>query len=131
MLPYNTQICKEHKENPVLIATDCEDQTRISQEFQIRASLICLLFSGTVTSFATFKAAPPSMDFCLCLVTFQIHFMEHPIPLTRTQSSFCFHSPLRFLKVYKLHMYASYTSHLPMSSYRSKKGLQCIQSYSN
>jgi hypothetical protein len=44
MLPYKTQICKEHKENPVLIATDCDDQT--SQESHIRALLLCSVFEG-------------------------------------------------------------------------------------
>ena len=44
MLPYKTQICKDHKENPVLIATDCEDQT--SQKSHIRALLIYSVFGG-------------------------------------------------------------------------------------
>lgn len=67
MLPYKTQICKEHKENPVLIATDGEEQT--SQEPQIRAFLICSLFGWTVTSFASFKYSSASNVLLLSLPT--------------------------------------------------------------
>lgn len=79
ILPYKTQICKEHKKNPVLIATDHENQT--SQKSHIRALLICSVSGGTIISFASFKNVPALLCFShLCLVTSQIHFIEHPIP---------------------------------------------------
>lgn len=111
MLSYKTQICKECKENPVLIATDCEDQR--SQKSHIRALLIYSVFKGPSPLLPLLSAIPPPMHFfCLCLVIFQMHFMDHPTPTTHTQPSFCLHGPLWFLIVYKSHMYVCFL-HLP------------------
>lgn len=114
MLPYKTRIWKEREENPVLIATDGEEQT--SQESQIRAFLSAHYLGGLSPPLPLLNAAPFPMCFsCLCPLTFEICFMEHPIPLTCSQPSFCFHGLLQFFKVYESHVNASNTSHLSMS----------------
>lgn len=112
MLPYKTQICKERKENPILIATDGEERT--SQDPQIRAFLLCSLFGWTVTSFASFKCSSASNVLLPSLPT-DLPDLFHGAPNSphSLTPSFCFYSLLQFLKGYESHVYAS--SHLSMS----------------